>query len=280
MRMRTWSILLTFLVSILSAPSPIEQYFFELPLVEWLTLQIEDSSLLNPLLNNFFDYAVNTRELLGGRVLQPYQNNSLPPQPNQPLNESVVVVMQIFPSVSSYINRKFYFPEPNNFGYTVLSREAFQKITDFGGCKYCPSSPQFEAPEHPILGQFDNSQSGSTYPLQTTFTNTLDVTAAQAGTLDYVMAQKLFNPPTEQVISYNFDVISFFELYSSSEAFDLHVKVVNDTLKPLGPSWFVGLKTLRASWFFVRNYTYGCNMCIEASSGASKNDVKFWRQWI
>jgi quinol monooxygenase YgiN len=84
------------------------------------------------------------------------------------------------------------------------------------------------------------------YPLISTFQSLLPLTAAEPGCLDYVIAHAIVGDIKPGVIEFNFDLVTFFETYSSAAAFEQHVANVNATLQvQAAPNWFSDLGKCR-----------------------------------
>ena len=84
------------------------------------------------------------------------------------------------------------------------------------------------------------------YPIISTFQSLLPITAAEPGCLDYVITHSIVGDIKPGVLEFNFDLVTFFETYSSAAAFEQHVANVNATLQvQAAPNWFSDLGKCR-----------------------------------
>jgi hypothetical protein len=221
-------------------------------------------SVLSYLMETVWNSSESDRSLLEFRMLQPLRPED---DPSGVPDASLLTAWHLWTSQSAYAARAplYRYAEQPPLADHLRSAQYMSRISDLGGCHYCASSPSYTPlprGRSPVMGLFETSQQQGAYPLESTFAIYLaQQTAQEKGTLDFMPIHAFSSEPTSTHLPYLFDFLNFWEMYSEPAAFDYHITNVNQTLRPLAPSWSVDMGNVGKHWYSVLKYTSGCYKC-------------------
>mmetsp|Transcript_43582 Transcript_43582/g.109978 ORF Transcript_43582/g.109978 Transcript_43582/m.109978 type:complete len:278 (-) Transcript_43582:8-841(-) len=247
-----------------STSTPLERFFFDsVPVIEVVNFEASPT-VLTYLMETVWNSSETDRTLLEFRVMQPLVPED---DPRGVPDSTRLSAWHLWTSQSSYASRAalYRYTEQPSLAASVRSAQYMSRISDLGGCHYCESSPAYTPLPRgklPVMGLFETSQQQGAYPLESTFAIYLaQQTSQEKGTLDFVPIHAFSSEPTSTRLPYLFDFLNFWEMYSEPSAFDYHITNVNETLRPMAPSWSIDMGNVGKHWYSVLKYTSGCYKC-------------------